>query len=467
MAKQTRPSLAKIRIVLKTLAFQRIGYNPLQVITNQRLKAIENELEDLKQVRQTGDRRLHEELAAKTQFLKDLEEKFVKVSAELEMNVVDANAKNKALEEALRCKQETLQSVIAERDAIRKAKCTLTLRLQVTEDQLRDVEHKLNSRVLGVEMEKARLTEILEGVRAVTETAEEISSRIQRTLCDAGVTVPQHLPSNNSPTLLIQKLIDYTNQLLVEFQKLSKQRDTLKIELSRREMDEAKSHRIKELLHHEVDRYAIECRRLSRELGFAISEERQNSTIKIESEQANLQATVTRQREKNKLAEEEVVLQSSKLGEKSMKSQSCLNHTGGRRKITGSMDKGTSAHLEQTDDEMKVAFREKTEKLIASLSQRIEEIGKTRRSLEKAAGKLEAKVRSASAISTRGKSADEMLTDRFNEEISETTYSNESNCCCAAHFNPYHDVRHSKLRSALKDALARLRLSTNRDFITE
>ncbi|VDK37679.1 unnamed protein product [Taenia asiatica] len=177
-------------------------------------------MEDLKQVRQTGDRWLHEELVAKTQFLKDLEKKFVKVSAELEvclhisegllkMNVADANAKNKALEEALRCKQETLQSVIAERDAIRKAKCTLTLRLQVAEDQLRDVEHKLNSRVLGVEIEKARLTEILEGVRDVTETAEEISSRIQRTLCDAGVTVPQHLPSNNSPTLLIQKLIDY------------------------------------------------------------------------------------------------------------------------------------------------------------------------------------------------------------------------------------------------------------------
>lgn len=127
------------------------------------------------------------------------------------MNVIDANAKNKALEEALRSKQEILQQVIAERDALCKSKCTLTLRLQVAEDQLRDVEHKLNSRVLGVEMEKARLTETLEGVRAVTETAEEISSRIQRTLCDAGVTAPQHLPSNNSPTLLIQKLINYVS----------------------------------------------------------------------------------------------------------------------------------------------------------------------------------------------------------------------------------------------------------------
>lgn len=58
-----------------------------------------------------------------------------------------------------------------------------------------------------------------------------------------------------------------TNQLLTEFQKLSKQRDALKSELSRREVNEAKSHRIKEFLHHEVDRYASECRRLSRELG--------------------------------------------------------------------------------------------------------------------------------------------------------------------------------------------------------
>ncbi|KAL5108472.1 hypothetical protein TcWFU_001362 [Taenia crassiceps] len=289
---------------------------PIQVVTNERLKAIEDELEDLKLVRQTGDRRLHEELVAKTQSLKNLEERFVKVSAELEMNVVDANAKNKALEEALRNKQEILQRVITECDAMRKAKCTLTLRLQVAEDRLRDVEHKLNSRVLGVEMEKARLTEALEGVRAVAETAEEISSRIQRTLCDIGVTVPQHLPSNNSPTLLIQRLIDYANQLLIEFQKILKERDALKSELSRREVDEAKSHRIKEFLHHEVDRYASECRRLSREL----------------------------------------------------------------------------------------------------------DIGKTRRSLEKAAGKLEAKVRSASSISVRRKSVDDMLMDKFNEEISGATH---------------------------------------------
>lgn len=63
----------------------RLCCRPLQAFTNERLKAIEDELKDLKQVRQTGDRRLHEELASKTQSLKNLEEKFVKVSAKLEV----------------------------------------------------------------------------------------------------------------------------------------------------------------------------------------------------------------------------------------------------------------------------------------------------------------------------------------------------------------------------------------------
>ncbi|VDM34783.1 unnamed protein product [Hydatigera taeniaeformis] len=152
---------------------------PPQTLNNRRLNAIEEDLGDLKEVRQLGDRRLHKELVAKSQSLKEMEEKFVKVSAELETNVVDAKAKNKALEDILRNKQEVLQRVTAERDAMRKAKCTLALRLQVAEDQLRDVEHKLNSRVLGVEMEKARLSETLEGVRTVTETAEEVIARIQ------------------------------------------------------------------------------------------------------------------------------------------------------------------------------------------------------------------------------------------------------------------------------------------------
>nr|CDS23147.1 hypothetical protein EgrG_001091100 [Echinococcus granulosus] len=417
---------------------------PLQVSTNQRLKAIEEELVDLKQFRQIGDRQLHEKLAEKTQSLKDLEEKFVKVSAELEMNVVDANAKNKVLEEALRGKQEMLQRIIAERDATCKEKSTLTLRLQVAEDQLRDVEHKLNSRVLGVEMEKACLTKTLEGVRAVAETADEISSQIQRTLCDAGVTMPQHLPSSNSPTSLIQKLIDH--------------RDAFRSEISRREADEAKSHRMKEFLHHEIDRYAKECRRLSREL-----EGRQWLSTTIELENEDFPATPTRHMERADLVNKKDVSQSLEPEEKPIHSAS-----HGQRGLTHLMDKGTqSVYLEQTDDEAKVVFWEKTEKLIASLSQRIEEIGKTRRSLEKAAGKLEAKVRSATSISTRGKSVNEMINDKSNEEISNVTCSNENNCCCAAHSEHYLFNRHSKLRSALKDALVRLKLSKNRDFITE
>ncbi|CDS43174.1 hypothetical protein EmuJ_001091100 [Echinococcus multilocularis] len=364
---------------------------PLQVSTNQRLKAIEEELVDLKQFRQIGDRQLHEKLAEKTQSLKDLEEKFVKVSAELEMNVVDANAKNKVLEEALRGKQEMLQRIIAERDATCK----------------------------------------------------------EKTLCDAGVTMPQHPPSSNSPTSLIQKLIDH--------------RDAFRSEITRREADEAKSHRMKEFLHHEIDRYAKECRRLSREL-----EGKQWLSTTIELENGDFPATPTRHVERADLVNKKDVSQSPKPEEKPMHSASRLDHGDGQRGLTHLVDKGTqSVYPEQTDDEAKVMFREKTEKLIASLSQRIEEIGKTRRSLEKAAGKLEAKVRSATSISTRRKSVNEMINDKSNEEISDMTCSNENNCCCAAHSEHYLFNRHSKLRSALKDALVRLKLSTNRDFITK
>lgn len=85
----------------------------------------------------------------------------------------------------------------------------MTLRLQVAEDQLRDLDHKLNSRVLGIEVEKARLVELVEEVRVISERAEDINSRIQRTLSDADLTTPHYVTSNNSPVAAINGLLTY------------------------------------------------------------------------------------------------------------------------------------------------------------------------------------------------------------------------------------------------------------------
>ena len=123
------------------------------------------------------------------------------------------------MEDALRSKQDLVHRTTTELDAIQKEKANLTLRLQVAEDQRRDLEHKLNSRVIGVEMENARLSENLDGVRDVAELAEEINSRIQRGLSDAGVKVPQHqTPTRSSKLFSIQRLLhNVSDGLLKQF----------------------------------------------------------------------------------------------------------------------------------------------------------------------------------------------------------------------------------------------------------
>ncbi|KAM7536093.1 hypothetical protein Aperf_G00000100409 [Anoplocephala perfoliata] len=313
--------------------------------------------------------RLQEELHRKTHSIKDLEQKYVKVTAQLETDIQEARAKNRALEDALRNKQEVLNRVTADRDSVQKDKFTLTLRLQVVEDQLREVEHRLNSRVLGVEVEKARLMELVEEVRAISERAEDINSRIQRTLSDADLFVPHCAASNNSPVSAINCLLTYASQLLKEFQEVLKQRDDLRIDNVKQEVSAAKSKSKEEILSNEVEKYANECRRLTKLL-----EESRNKLTNMKLENVNLKGIQNETKILNlrfsKLHPcKEMVIEDVEHGQNKQKWH--RHHCNGD-------DLGKSTEI-QSDASVKICdlsnhgiIHESNEDIIASLSHRIE-----------------------------------------------------------------------------------------------
>ncbi|VDD81690.1 unnamed protein product [Mesocestoides corti] len=181
--------------------------------TRRLLRSSEDEMKSIRKEVQETEHRLTQELAKKVTSLRDLEGRFVKMSAELQMSLLDSQAKNRVLEDTLKTNQSLFRRAVSERDSMQKAKAMLSFRLQVAQDQIRELEHKLNSSASCSESQMARLNRTLEGVAEVAVAARHASARIRSTLKQAGTSVKIATPSKAAKQSFETSVVSSIRQL--------------------------------------------------------------------------------------------------------------------------------------------------------------------------------------------------------------------------------------------------------------